>query len=666
MKNLSIRVRLIASYIAIALAVILITSILTYNNTSSVMTNKVGVLTTAINDQMRLNINNFMADIEDVCALAFADQDTREYRGSASGLSEYDQVQMESAISSQLLNNSLLHNLGDFGIVYSDDRIIGRVASSTSSIFGSEGLYQTLDSYITNETTDDGWFTGVEDSYKRLYYVKRVNEDAILLTSTYTAELESVLEFSEQLEDMRVRIISSDGHIIYSTVDEEIGTEVDSGLVDRYAKQPHSTFIYDGALVASNSCGESWQIISDIPTKTILKELGQIRNLTIIVAVASVILAFLMGLLFSKSIIRPIRKLVDVMKQAEQGDMTSRADFSASGEVAMLVSSFNVMMDHIQELLHQVEDIANLVEQNANEINHMSADSMEISKNITTAMEGIAEGAQEQLQETQSTFDSLENLAQSISLTVGNVVEVNERSKETRDIGEESIEQVGTLKEKTRISSEALLSIGETINSLVAEVHNIEGVLEFIMSVSEETNLLSLNASIEAARAGEAGRGFAVVAGAVNSLATQTKSSTENINKVIQRIREYVDQTVDKLEESRRFFEEQSLVVEQTIQSFERIVSSNDTISERIGTIGGIADDMSGLKDKSLEATKSILSIAEYASANTEEVMSATIEELETSKHLSEKAAVLRESVDQLKSAMSRFTLEEAKTNETV
>ena len=658
MRNISIKVKLILSYIVIALLVILITSIMTYNNTSKVMTNKVGELTTAINDQMRLNVNSFQSDIEDVCALAFADKDTREYSSASTKLSDYDQIQLESAISEQLLNNSLLHNFGDFCIVYTDDSTVGRISTNTKSLLGANGLYATVAERIVNESTRDGWFTGVDGNYMRLYYVKRLNDEAVLLTSTYTAELESVLEISEQMRDMKVNIVSEDNMIIYSTISEEIGTELDAGLVGKYSGKARTTFIYGENLVTANTCGDSWRIISLIPTQTVLKELGQIRNLTIVIAVISVILAAIFGVLFSETITRPIKKLVTVMKEAEQGDMTSRANFKASAEVGILVSSFNTMMDHIQKLLCKVEDIANLVEENAVDIHRMSTDSTEISKNISVAMESIAIGAQDQLQETQKTFESLENLAESINLTVGNILEVNKESKETRKIGQESIEQVGTLKEKTQVSNEALKSIGETFDELVNEVKNIEGVLEFIISISEETNLLSLNASIEAARAGEAGRGFAVVAGEVSKLASQTQTSTEDINKVIYKIREYVNETMIKLENSRKIFEEQTKVVEETITSFSKIVDSNDAITQRIETIENIADDMSGLKDKSIAATKTILSITENASANTEEVMSATLEELETSERLSSKSVVLKDSVDDLKKAMSVFKLD--------
>lgn len=659
MEKVSIRLRMIFSYIVIALAVVILVATLIYNATSEVMTNKVGVLITAINDETRLNVNNYMKDIEDVSSLIFAEEDVRNYDPLTTDLSEYDAIQLENSIKSDLLYNSVLHNYGDFVIIYSNDHTIGRISTSTTELLGEDNRYNTVRKYIDDEIKEDGWFTGVNDNFKRLYYVKRIHKSAILLASTYTSEFETVMKFSDQLADLNVMIVSDEKKVIYSNIPEQIGSEVDKEISSRCDEESHSCFISDGELVTTNTCGDNWYIISQIPTVIVLKELGDVRNVTIIVAFISVVLAILMGIFFSRTITKPIKLLMQVMSKAEKGDLTTRAKFPAGGEILSLTECFNSMMMQIDRLLEQVENMILLVESNASEIGRMSSDSAEISKNITIAMEGIAQGSQEQFLETQKTFDSLEELAESINSTVSNVVEVNEKSKITKEIGESSIEHVGSLSEKTKISNESLAEIKETFDLLGGEVKKIEGVLDFIAEVSEETNLLSLNASIEASKAGEAGKGFSVVAGEGSKLANQTQDSTQDINRVIRKIRMYVTETVDKLEASRHIFEEQNKVVQDTIESFSEIVSSNDSISEHIETIGNIADGMNALKDNSLEATKSILSIAESASANTEEVMSATFEELETSEKLAEKSQLLQKSIDELKVTMNQFILHE-------
>ena len=117
MEKVSIRLRMIFSYIVIALAVVILVATLIYNAISEVMTNKVGVLITAINDETRLNVNNYMKDIEDVSSLIFAEEDVRNYDPLTTDLSEYDAIQLENSIKSDLLYNSVIHNYGDFVII---------------------------------------------------------------------------------------------------------------------------------------------------------------------------------------------------------------------------------------------------------------------------------------------------------------------------------------------------------------------------------------------------------------------------------------------------------------------------------------------------------------------------------------------------------------------
>lgn len=654
----SIKTRLVASYVVIALAGILAIALISYAKTSSTMQRKVGSLTTAINDQIRLSVNSHLDNIEDISSLIFADPLLYEYDDTDASIDDYEKIQTRSNIESSLITNSLMNNFGDFCIVYSNDQTVGKLASSTKSLLGSDSLYQTLDGFITRDTTNDGWTTGVDDYYTRLFYVKRINDNAILLAAIYTADLDALMETSDQMSDMTIRIIASDNRIIYSTDDSEVGgTPLDATISDKVSSSTRSTFIRGGQLVTVNTCGDDWKIVSTVPTSTILAEVYEIRSFTAIIAVVGVIIVIIAGLLFSDSITRPIRRIVSVMQKAEQGDLTVSANFRSFGELEVLASTFNDMMANIRTLLMEVEHVAGDVHTQVTTINDIAQQSKTISENITVAMEEVAKGAATQLDESQKTFGSLETLANNIGLTINNVAEANNSSELTREIGSNSISQIDSLRKKTDAVNESMNHMNETFDVLVNEFSNIESVLSLILSISDETSLLALNASIEAARAGDAGKGFAVVAGEVSKLASQTEESTNNINEVINRIRQYVQNTVGILEDAKKVFAEQSVMVADTADSFQHIVDSTDTISEKINQIGSLTTEMSSLKEESLNATKSILEITEHSSANTEEVLSVSMEELEISRKLSNKAGELEQAAASLQQSLSKFKI---------
>jgi methyl-accepting chemotaxis protein len=345
------------------------------------------------------------------------------------------------------------------------------------------------------------------------------------------------------------------------------------------------------------------------------------------------------------------------MQKAEEGDLTVSADFKSFGELEVLTATFNEMMANIRTLLTEVDTVAEDVHTQVTTIHDIAQQSRTISENITVAMEEVAKGSATQLDESQKTFGSLENLANNIGLTINNVNEANTSSQETRQIGNDSISQIDDLRQKTNAVNESMNHMNETFDVLVKEVGNIESVLSLILSISDETSLLALNASIEAARAGDAGKGFAVVAGEVSKLASQTEQSTNNINDVISRIRQYVQNTVGILEDAKRVFAEQSLMVADTADSFQHIVNSTDTISAKINRIGELTTEMSSLKEESLHATRNILEITEHSSANTQEVLSVSLEELEISRKLSDKAGDLEQAAVSLKQSLSKFKI---------
>lgn len=657
-KSSSIKIMMIVSYVLISLISILCVAFLTYTKTSNSVTNKVGKLTTAISDQVRLGINHQIKSVEDICSLVFAHEQIYQYRDTDENISDYDKIQVKSEIESVLLENSLMTNFGDFCIVYSNNKSVGKLSSTTSGLFGSDNIYSKAESFIARESTGDGWETGVDDYYTRLYYVKRVNEDAILLASIYTADLDALMETSDEMQGMMINIVNEENKIIFSTAGTEGGTALEESLVVQMKDKVHHAFIHEDKLVTMNTLNDNWKIVSDIPTSIVLKEVHEIRDFTILIAAIFVVIAVLVGVLFAQSITKPIYRLVGMMKKAEKGDLTVRTDFQTFGELKVLANSFDGMMDEIRHVLSDTERVVKKVTDEAVQISEIAVQSQVVSENISTAIEGIAQGSVEQFEHSQITFDSLETLADNIASTIDCVREAGESSEHTREIGSESIIQIEQLQEKATASNQALGKMQDTFDVLVNEVNNIETVLSLILNVSEETSLLALNASIEAARAGEAGRGFSVVADQVSKLAQQTEESTYEITQVITKMKEYVASTLEILNASKVVFEEQSEMIGETIISFKNIVASTTVISEKIENVQNITKTMNTLKEESIASTRNILEVAEHSSANTQEVSSVTVQELEVSKILADKAKQLEEEVDSLRKSLDRFIIE--------
>ncbi len=180
----------------------------------------------------------------------------------------------------------------------------------------------------------------------------------------------------------------------------------------------------------------------------------------------------------------------------------------------------------------------------------------------------------------------------------------------------------------------------------------IEEITATIQSLSDQTNLLALNAAIEAARAGDAGRGFAVVADEVRKLAEQSSRSADNINDLINEIKNISKSAVDALNSSKITMNEQNEVVSDTNAIFEEIMTSINTLINMIGNIAGSIDHMSTMKDGIVETIHTISASAEEASASTEEISASTEEQLATMQEVTSFSETLNNLANEFKETL--------------
>ncbi|MNW53190.1 Methyl-accepting chemotaxis protein McpC [compost metagenome] len=180
----------------------------------------------------------------------------------------------------------------------------------------------------------------------------------------------------------------------------------------------------------------------------------------------------------------------------------------------------------------------------------------------------------------------------------------------------------------------------------------------FISDISKQTNLLSLNASIEASRAGEAGRGFAVVASEIRNLADQSRTSSQDIDELLQEINQEMELVSDTTENTGKILAEQSAIVMTTMESISDIIRSIQLILPQIDGISSSVNELNEHKDKILLTVESTSAVSEENSASAEEISASTIELVgsynEITKSIQEVEQVSKEMIQ----AVNRFKLE--------
>ncbi len=359
--------------------------------------------------------------------------------------------------------------------------------------------------------------------------------------------------------------------------------------------------------VALASLKEQQQLIRDVKNSVVSQQL-------IMTVILAIIVLGIMALLI-RSIVSPLQQLNHQVEQLSggHGDLTRTLKLDTHAELIELSGGFN-------RFLQKLRDMINALKSGSNNVREMSADNQRISQ--TT---------RENTDQQQQEMDNVVTATQEMSATAHEVSRIaSDAAGKARDIH-------ATINESQQILSGAASSVQQLTNSMgsatesisrvASRSDDINGILEVIRNVAEQTNLLALNAAIEAARAGEQGRGFAVVADEVRTLASKTHDSTAEIDALISSLQQEVQTTVDIIEQGNKTATGAMDSTRQANDALHTVVSAIGDIADHINQVATAAEEQSSTSNEIThnltvigDATQTLARLAQEASLSSEEV----------------------------------------------
>ena len=252
--------------------------------------------------------------------------------------------------------------------------------------------------------------------------------------------------------------------------------------------------------------------------------------------IAAFIFALGTGLIITRMITRPLAEAVESAERIAGGDLSHPICTERSDEAGRLLSALGDMQVSLKNTLLEIASAADQLATSSEELSAITDES--------------TRGLVRQNDEIQQAATAVTEMTHAIEHVATNAVSTSDASRHATDEAEDGRNQVERTVEGIHVVLSDIQRSSETVTDLASRVHDISGVLDVIRSISEQTNLLALNAAIEAARAGEQGRGFAVVADEVRALAHRTQASTVEIETMIGAVKNDADSAVTAMRKS--------------------------------------------------------------------------------------------------------------------
>ena len=374
-----------------------------------------------------------------------------------------------------------------------------------------------------------------------------------------------------------------------------------SGLIMHARKQISQVCGYAPSQGALGYPGLGWSALLRVSEAEAFALSKLIRTELVLMLIISTISVILFAVFFAKMLVKPIRLIIDRIKDIAQGegDLTKRVDQNRGDEIGELGKWFNAFVAKIHDVIAEVSDATREVAAAATE--------------IAASSDEMAAGMSEQSSQVMQISSAIEEMSASVVEVARKSSEAASNASESGQVAQKGGEVVNETIAGMNAISDAVTAGAASVTELGKRGEQIGEIIEVINDIADQTNLLALNAAIEAARAGEHGRGFAVVADEVRKLADRTTKATEEIAESIKAIQSETGEAVQRMNGGTDQVDKGVERATEAGRSLQQIVSGAQEVASMIQSIAAAAEEQSAASEEVSRSVDAVSAVTRQA-----------------------------------------------------
>lgn len=406
---------------------------------------------------------------------------------------------------------------------------------------------------------------------------------------------------------------------------------------------------------------ESINVVMDNANKAILDKLNKQVTLSITSFFFISILGFIAIIIFGYMLFKSLKNntqainhsILDIARAG--GDLTRRVKVRNHDEFSIIAASTNTLIESISFLIKRVSNLADHVSSSSLELMSLADENARTIQNIADASAVIASDSENtifSMTSAQQKMSDLEHAVHHLNEQANAVQRASLAMQQAADEGSRSVQQSSLVMQSIEETMASTTSIVEALGRKSADITSIIGT---ITAISEQTNLLALNAAIEAARAGEHGRGFAVVADEVRKLAVQSQNAAKEVTTIVTSIQDEVTSIISQNHEGVSSVIRGVEVTNETNQSLDNILTHTQETTTIIATM---VKKIALTLDYSNAVANDFVQVnayAEQSAANTVTSAAAATQGSASIQEINASATELAQQADSLRNLVSEF-----------